>query len=122
MVHTVGKFGAASVDQDCADVIATWHPSIGKAVLEKWQMGRAIAEAVGEQLNYERIAEGDADLTDVLVVGIVLAEARGRAPLGRFQVENIPAFGRIGLSPQDCHNTLKQAEYELEELQVALGC
>jgi HD-like signal output (HDOD) protein len=122
MIHTVGKFGAVSVDQDCADVIATGHPSIGKAVLEKWQMGKAIAEAVGEQSNCERIVEGDADLTDVLIVGIVLAEARGRAPLGRFQLESILSFSRIGLSPQDCHDALNQAEYELDELQGALGC
>jgi HD-like signal output (HDOD) protein len=122
MAHAVGKFSALSLDPDCADVIATWHPSIGKAVLENWRVGEAIAESVGEQSNYARSAGRDADLTDILIVGIVLAEALGQAPLGRSQVEDIQSFRRIGLTLQDCHTTLKHAEYQLGALQEALGC
>jgi HD-like signal output (HDOD) protein len=122
MARAVGKFSALSLDPDCADVIATWHPSIGKAVLENWRIGEAIAESVGEQSNYERSAGRDADLTDVLIVGIILAEALGQAPLGRSQVEDILSFRRIGLTLQDCHTMLKHAEYQLGALQEALGC
>jgi len=121
MARAVGNLSASGLGAECADLTATLHPSIGKALLENWRVGGGIPESVGDQANYGR-DEGEADLTDVLIVGIVLAEALGRAPLGRSQVEGISSFRRIDLTLQECHTTLTHAEYHLAALHQALGC
>lgn len=122
MVHAVQKFDALLVDADCEEIIATWHPSIGKAVLETWRVGEAIAEAVGEQMDCDRMPRREADLTDVLMVGITLAEALGQTPTPKLRIEEMGSFGRVGLSNDDCATTLKHAEYQLGSLHEALGC
>jgi HD-like signal output (HDOD) protein len=122
MAHAVGKFSALSQDPECTEIIASWHPSIGKAVLENWRVSEAMAESVGEQSNYERGPNREANLTDVLIVSIVLAEALGQAPFEFPRTGEIVSFRNIGLTQEDCRTTLKHAEYQLASLQDALGC
>jgi HD-like signal output (HDOD) protein len=122
MAHAVGKFAALGGDEDCAEIIATWHPSIGKSVLENWRASEAMAESVGEQLNYDRGRSREPDLTDVLIVSVVLAEAVGQERSGLNGVAELGSFRNIGLTEQECETVLKHAEYQLDSLQEALGC
>jgi HD-like signal output (HDOD) protein len=122
MAHAVGKFAALSGDEDCAEVIASWHPSIGKSVLENWRVSEAMAESVGEQLNYDRGRSREPDLTDVLIVSVVLAEALNPERSGLSEVTELTSFRNIGLTEQECETVLKHAEYQLDSLQEALGC
>jgi HD-like signal output (HDOD) protein len=122
MAHAVGKSDAPLMDADCEEIIAAWHPSIGKAVLENWRVGEAMSEAVGDQADYDRIPPREPDLTDVLIVGIALAEELGRAPTAELQIRQKSSFGRLGLTNDDCVTTLKHAEYQLGSLHDALGC
>jgi hypothetical protein len=91
------------------EFVAGWHPSIGKAVLENWQVGEAIAQAVNDQADIDRKTRGDPDLTDVLIVSIFLAT---------LLAEKAPRIIRLG----DCAVILRQSEYQLASLQEALGC
>jgi HD-like signal output (HDOD) protein len=122
MAHAVGKFRDLSLDAECADLIAHWHPSIGKAVLENWRVGEVMAESVGEQSNYDREHRGEPDLTDVLIVSIVLAEALERPPAEPINMEAVRSFRNIGLTLEDCATLLRHAEYQLSSLHQALGC
>jgi HD-like signal output (HDOD) protein len=122
MAHAVGKFAALTRDEDCAEVIASWHPSIGKSVLENWRVSEAMAESVGEQLNYDRGRGREPDLTDVLIVGVILAEAMTLERAGLSEVGELSSFRNIGLTEKECETVLKHAEYQLDSLQEALGC
>jgi HD-like signal output (HDOD) protein len=75
MVRAADDSQGSRYDHALADMVADWHPSIGKAVLENWGFVEAMSDAVGDQANYERKAKREADLTDVLIVGILLADA-----------------------------------------------
>lgn len=122
MAHAVGEFRALSLDPECAEIIASWHPSIGKAVLENWRVSEAMAESVGEQSNYERAPNREANLTDVLIVSIALAESLEQAPFELSRMADIVSFRNIGLTQEDCKTTLRHAEYQLASLHDALGC
>jgi hypothetical protein len=81
-----------------------------------------MCEAVAEQRDYERKRKRIAELTDVLVVSIVLCEAM-RMPAPRtFDTVGIESFATIGLSDAACADILAQAELQLGSLQDALGC
>jgi HD-like signal output (HDOD) protein len=122
MVRAVGKMSALNQRDALLELIDGWHPAIGKAVLENWSFAEEISEAIGDQLDRDRRRKHDADLSDILVVSIVLAEHMKEPAPRTIAVDGLAAFATIGLSAQDCGNILEHAEYHLGSLQDALGC
>jgi HD-like signal output (HDOD) protein len=121
MAHAAGKPSALRLDLDRAATIESWHPSIGKAILENWRVGEAMAESVGDQLDYTRKSPREPDLTDIMIVSIVLAEALEQ-DVKAVEMGEISSFQSLGLTQEDCMTALKHAEYQLASLHDALGC
>ena len=122
MVRAVGHAADFSPDRSFIDLVASWHAQIGKAILENWGFAEEMCEAVGEQTQYDRRWRHDADLTDILIVSTVLAQAM-KTPAPRvIPAKGITAFQTIGLKPEDCTAILTHAEYQLGSLYEALGC
>jgi hypothetical protein len=62
------------------------------------------------------------DLTDILIVSTLLADAM-KSPAPRIvPMEGITAFPTIGLKEADCAAIMTHAEYQLGSLHDALGC
>jgi len=81
MVRSISKAREFGDEQSFIELVAGWQASIGKAVLENWGFAAEMCEAVAEQRDYERKRKRVAELTDVLIVSIVLCEAlRCRRP------------------------------------------
>jgi HD-like signal output (HDOD) protein len=122
IAHAAGQPSALRLDLECTETIASWHPSIGKAVLENWRVGEAMAMSVGDQLDYTRKSHREPDLTDILIVSIVLAEALEQSPGKAVEMGEVSSFQHIGFTQEDCMTTLKHAEYQLGSLHDVLGC
>jgi HD-like signal output (HDOD) protein len=110
-------------DPAFVDMIAGWHPQIGKAVLENWQFTEQTCEAVGDQYVYDRRRKQEADLTDVLIASIILGESlRRRAPGPRVvKIDGVTAFQNIGIAAPECNAIITHAEVQLGSLVEALG-
>lgn len=122
MAHSVRKSAALRRELQSTDLMANWHPSIGKAVLENWRVGEIIADAVGEQDNYDRRQLRSIDLTDILVVGIVLGRAMGKELPAEAEMAKVSSFRSLALTREECAMILKHSEYQLASLQDGLGC
>jgi HD-like signal output (HDOD) protein len=122
MARSVGESAALGKELQCADLIASWHPSIGKAVLENWRVGDALAEAVGQQADYDRGPRHPADLTDVLIVSILLARALQSDASQIIEMDGVDSFKNIGLTIEDCAMIIKHAQNQLGSLHDVLGC
>jgi HD-like signal output (HDOD) protein len=117
MVRAVGH--TAQFDQTLLDLIADWHPAIGKAVLENWGFAERMCNAVGDQNDHERRWMHDSELSDILTVSVVLAGAlKNSTPPA---MGEITAFPHIGLTEADCAALLTQAKHHLGSLHDALG-
>jgi len=132
LLHGIGQLYimVRSVDQardlcdapNFAELVGTWHASIGMSVLQSWGFADEIADAVANQTDFERRSKNGADLTDVLIASIALAEAMA-CPASDFEIpEEMTSFNTIGLSKDDCAATLTHAECRLGSLREALGC
>jgi HD-like signal output (HDOD) protein len=121
MVRAVGKLGALRDPKSFMDIVTEWHASIGKAVLENWGFAEEIVVAVGDQQERDRKHRGDADLSDILIAGVVLGKALKKPPPRVVQVDGVDAFSILGLAPKDCLAILAYADNELKSLQDALG-
>src|SRR5580698_8108765 len=69
MVRAVVQVEKLGGNQSFLDLIADWHASIGKAVLENWGFAEEMSNAVGDQDDHERRWMRGEELSDILVVG-----------------------------------------------------
>jgi HD-like signal output (HDOD) protein len=122
MVRAVGKSDKLWRDQSFTEMVEGWHPAIGKAVLESWGFADEMAQALGDQHDHDRGWKGEADLTDVLIVGISLFGVL-REPAPRTVVmDGISSFQRLHLTAADCTAIMQHTELHLGALHAALGC
>jgi HD-like signal output (HDOD) protein len=122
MVRSVGKSDALYQDPSFVDMIASWHPAIGKAVLENWGFDQHMCDALADQDDHERGGKTEPDLTDVIVVAVELARVLREPGPRSVDTEGIKSFGRLRLTAQNCTEILKHAEHQLGSLHAALGC
>jgi HD-like signal output (HDOD) protein len=122
MVRSVGKSDALYRDPTFVDMIASWHPAIGKAVLENWGFDDHMCEAVGDQNNHDRSGKNEPDLTDIIVVAVALARVLREPGPRSVDTDDIKSFARLHLTSQNCAEILKHAEHQLGSLHAALGC
>ena len=120
MVRAVGQAEKFGGDQSFLDLIADWHASIGKAVLENWGFAESMCNAVGDQDDHERRRTRGDELSDILAVSVVLAATMKNPSSPPIATEQIRAFQSIGLSAPDCAAILTQAKHHLGSLHDAL--
>jgi HD-like signal output (HDOD) protein len=140
LVHGIGHFyimvraAAPSSGLDYADLpgelVADRHPQLGRSVLEKWNFEPVVCEAIGRQNDYARSsshsasssASRSADITDVVIAGVVLAESLLDCQGDLTRCGGVTAFERLRLGPKELAATLKHTEYRLLSLRETLGC
>lgn len=98
-----------------------WHLSIAAALLENWGIADEIVQAVHESESLERDARGMIALTDVLVVGTLLADLNGDTTALAAQVECAKPLQRLRLDQEACELFLSESAQEVETLRDALG-
>jgi HD-like signal output (HDOD) protein len=97
------------------ELIDKWHPVIAKAVLKNWNMSDDVCEAVRMQSELLAAQSGPATLTDVLVLGIRLANRM----LNSSDTASLSFGGvlaRLNLSLEECRRLLDEAEPEVRAL------
>jgi HD-like signal output (HDOD) protein len=103
------------------DLIAGWHASIGKAVLESWGFSEEMCDAINDQADFDRRWKHAAALTDVLIAAIVLADALHSPAPRSIGKQGVNAFMSIGVSPADCEQILVSAEEQIRLVLEALA-
>jgi HD-like signal output (HDOD) protein len=101
------------------NLVDAWHPAIAKSVLKNWRVNDAVCDAVGMQADVLGVPSGPPTLTDVLFVGIRLANrmfnSGDTSSMGSGGV-----LARLNLSTEECRNLIGEAEAELRALARAL--
>ncbi|MEP6883951.1 MAG: HDOD domain-containing protein [Gammaproteobacteria bacterium] len=126
MMHGIGKLyvltraidhpALFASDALLGEIIDEWHASIGKAILENWNFPEAMAHAVGEQGNVDRLEDGPADLSDVVAVAVLMA-ARGTD----VALHELGAAKRLGLDSETTQLVMRESAAEVNALSQALG-
>ena len=80
-----------------------------------------MCDAVGEQGDHERRWKHEAGLTDVLIAGILLAEALKSAPPRAVPTEGVNVFLTVGVKAEDCAAILDEAEKQISLVHEALA-
>jgi HD-like signal output (HDOD) protein len=128
LLHNIGKIyiiarspkqGAMQVDDP---VLREWYPGIGTALIENWKLPDDIAKAVGGQLEVDRTHEEEpADLQDLLIVAVAVAEQMKSNNADDSALAKLPPATALGLSDSALVRIMLESQTEIEMLQAALG-
>ena len=129
LLHRVGHFyilvQLARQDASRAPVflsknlVDAWQPAIGKSVLKNWRVNDAVCDAVGMQADVLEVQSGPATLTDVLLVGIRLANRMMNSG-DTSSMSSGGVLARLNLSIEECRRLISEAETEVRTLARAL--
>ncbi len=122
MVRAAGAPNGIPYEHLRSELVAERHPSIGRAVLEKWCFEPVMCEAVGSQHEYDRKSKRAADITDVVIASVALAEALLEHQGDLTRCASINAFASLHLSRDDLVAILRHTDHTLGSLRDALGC
>jgi HD-like signal output (HDOD) protein len=101
------------------NLVHAWHPAIAKSVLKNWRVNDAVCDAVGMQADVVAVPSGPPTLTDVLLVGIRLADRMSNSSdTGSLSAGG--ALARLNLSIEECRKLISEAEAEVRALARAL--
>jgi HD-like signal output (HDOD) protein len=120
MAHVATRSSNPAEQSSRMEALGGWQDSIGKAVLESWGFAEDMCCAVAEQHDYERRWQREAGLTDVLIVGVLLAEALKMPEPRHIPMEGVSAFASLGLNVPECEATLLRAERRIAVVYDAL--
>ena len=120
MVRAAGRTADLKNENSWREMLESWQPAIGRAVLESWGFAEEMCEAIADQNDHERKWKHDAGLTDVLVVSLLLAETLKQPEPRTVDMVGVHSFASIGLSATDCEATLVRAERRITLVHAAL--
>lgn len=131
MMHGIGKLYVLTRATDhpelfgdsgmLEDIIAEWHPSIGKAILENWDFSEAMSQAVGDQEQLDRTEPEQADLSDVIAIAVLMERNFGDPAGLEAALGGLPAGGRLGLNESRTLGVVRDSAAEVSALSEALG-
>jgi HD-like signal output (HDOD) protein len=130
LLHGIGHFyimvraaepASAVRYEEVRDAAADRHAALGRAVLQKWGFEPILCDAVGSQRDHEHKSKRAADISDVLIASVALAEALLERGGDLTACAGIAAFGALKLEPADLTAILQHTELSLGSLQDALG-
>jgi HD-like signal output (HDOD) protein len=98
-----------------------WSAQVGKAMLASWGMPEILTAAVHAQETRDRDPGQPGDLTDVLIIGKILANRLERPEAALPDVRLVASLARLRLAPQDLDPILESSRREIDSLRAALG-
>lgn len=125
LIHDIGKLPLISKAEDIPelatnnelmdDLSEKLHTTIGKVLVQTWNFGPELVAAVAEHENLQRDSEA-LDYTDIVTVANLLSYAGKNNHSRDVDWTTIPAFKKLGLSPEDSIATLEEAREEIQEI------
>jgi HD-like signal output (HDOD) protein len=102
------------------DIIADWHASIGKAILENWGFAEAMSRAVGQD-DFYRPDDESPDLTDVVGVAILMVSFGTDIAGLATELQQQYAAKRLGLDESKTLAVMQDSAAEVTALSQALS-
>ncbi|MFM1885584.1 MAG: hypothetical protein RL026_741 [Pseudomonadota bacterium] len=102
-------------------IVRDWHGPIARAILENWDVGEGIVNAIGQFEDLRRQHIGPNDLGDVLTVANLMAAFVDHPGDIELNMQGVTAFRRMGLDQQDAERILADTAAEVASLRAALG-
>lgn len=126
LIHDIGKLPILEYIELVPDlminetamrkVIDILHTRIGKLVLISWGFSEELITVVSEHETIMRDPGLDPDYTDIVIVANLMAHLGSDHPHANINWVEVPAFKRLGMTPDETIELLKNANEEVKEI------
>jgi HD-like signal output (HDOD) protein len=131
LLHEVGKLyilmrakdslEALANDAGFQSVLTAWHPRVGKAVIEAWELPPELAAAVGEHESCNLGAPEPPTMTAVVAVANYLVEHSEAAVADAEFHCKVPGFGSLSLDKATFDWLIRAADVDVRLMMIAFG-
>jgi len=131
LLHEVGKLYILARTKDEAEailgdpgfqsVLAAWHPRVGRAVIETWELSPELAAAVGEHLSVSLAAPDPPTMASVVAVANYLVEHGEAACADPHFHTKAPSFGSLSMDKPTFDWLIRAADVDVRLLTIAFG-
>ena len=134
LMHAVGKFyilikagdfPELFADEDTLrDLLDQWHTGVGRAIVESWGFPEQIAQAVDEHEILEREPFLSADITDLVLVANLVADADADAEADEDEIAklaDLPSLSRMNIDTDELRSLLEESREEVSSMVQALS-
>ncbi len=104
-------------DEQLSRVVHKLHTLIGTAILDEWHFPQELIDVVAEHENLERDSGEQVDYVDVVTVANLHSYIGTPHTLAHIDWSNIPAFKKLGLSPEESIAAMEEAQEEVAIIQ-----
>ncbi len=98
-------------------VVHKLHNLIGTAILDVWNFPQELIEVVSEHEDLQRNSGGGVDYVDIVTVANILSHINTPHHLAQKEWSDIPAFKKLGLTPEQSIAALEEAQEEVSLIQ-----
>lgn len=131
LLHEVGKLYILMRAKDDAEtilgdpgfrsVLAAWHPRVGRAVIESWELSSELATAVGEHLSVSLAAPDPPTMAAVVAVANYLVEHSEAACADADFHSKVPSLGALSMDKPTFDWLIRAADVDVRLLTIAFG-
>jgi HD-like signal output (HDOD) protein len=131
LLHEVGKLyillRAKDAPAACANepafvsVLSSWHPRMGRAVIDAWELSEELASAVGDHEQCSLIIADPPTLTGVVAVANFFAERSSAASADADFHAKLPDLGALALDKTTFDWLIRAADVDVRLLMIAFG-
>lgn len=131
LLHEIGKLYILMRAKDDADailgdpgfesVLAAWHPRVGRAVIDTWELSPELAAAVGEHLSVSLTAPDPPTMASVVAVANYLVEHSEEACADAEFHSKVPSFGSLSMDKPTFDWLIRAADVDVRLLTIAFG-
>lgn len=131
LLHEVGKLyifarvkddpETLASDAGFQSVLAAWHPRVGRAVIEAWELPGELAAAVGDHESCSLAAPEPPTMTAVLAAANYLAEHGEAAAADADFHSKAPSFGSLSMDKATFDWLLRSADVDVRLMMIAFG-
>lgn len=130
LLHDIGKYYILVQSENypelfndpevLAHIMDDWHTGIGHSILEGWNFSEELIQVADEHENIVRELEGDADLTDVVIIANLLSHNDGKSAETEIDWDNLAVAKRLKLTEQGTAEILDESTQEVQSIIQAL--
>lgn len=128
LIHDIGTLPILKRCLDFPDILAdkvalqrvinTLHADIGKLILEEWHFPIELITVAAEHENLQRDENAVADYTDIVMIANLHSHmGQTNNKFAAIDWNTIPAFAKLGLTPEQSIATMSEAQKEIAEVQ-----
>lgn len=114
------RFGKPENPQMLDNALRTLSPQLSEWILKNWRLAEIIYSVPMSTVDIYQPRPGEIDYSDLVLVAKLHAVRGSNHPLANIKWGNLPVFTKLGLTPEESVNVIRDARQEIQEVMSML--